>query len=106
MELEPLFEAIGFEAEMSPAMYSPPALGSMLERVPSQFLSGLGSANVADLSKRWAAAMSTSEHTHSIAGDRVSEGWKPEDALAILRPLADLAHKAQPAQQMFLLIET
>jgi hypothetical protein len=107
LELEPLFHALGVETEMSAAMYSPPSLDSMLEQVPPEFLPAMRTTDLTDLSRQWAAAMSTPDHTHSATGQRLSDGWKPDEAFAILQPLADLARNARPrpGQQMFLLTE-
>jgi hypothetical protein len=58
-----------------------------------------------NVAQQWAAAMSTPEHTHSVSGHKLSDGWTPGDALEILRPLADLSKKATAGQQMYLLTE-
>ena len=49
--------------------------------------------------------MSTPEHTHSVTGTKLSDGWTSENASQILEPLVALARKATSRQRLYLLID-
>jgi hypothetical protein len=105
VELIPLVKAAGAAVTLECAMYSPPSSGAILQKLPSDFLAKLGSADQKALATKWAAAMSAPEHTHSVAGVKLSDGWTADEALETLQPLVTLAKKATPGQQMYLLTE-
>jgi hypothetical protein len=91
---------------MECAIYGPPSSGAIVQQLPPEFLAKLGSLDQKRIAKRWAAAMSTREHTHSVSGVKLNDGWTAKEALEILRPLVALAREATVGQQMYLLIET
>jgi len=105
VELTPLFKAAGVETAMECTIYSPPSSGAIFQQLPPAFLANLGSLDQKSIAKRWAAAMSTPEHTHSVSGVKRNDGWTVNEALEILRALVALAHEATAGQQMYLLIE-
>jgi hypothetical protein len=105
VELTPLFKAAGVEAAMEFPIYGPPSSGATVQQLPPEFLARLGSLDQKSIAKRWAAAMSTREHTHSVSGVKLNDGWTAKEALEILRPLVALAIQAAPRQQMYLFIE-
>src|SRR5262249_28346600 len=90
VELGPLFEAAGVAGSPEDAIYSPPSPGAFVQQLPSEFLARLGSLDQMGVSRRWAAAMSTPEHTHSASGVKLSDGWTTTEALEILQPLVTL----------------
>jgi hypothetical protein len=108
VELKPLLQAAGVDGSLECALYSPPSLGAVLEQLPSALPIKLGSLNQRELkaiAKRWAATMSTPEYTHSVSGNKISDGWATDYALAILQPLVALARQAAGGQEMYLLTE-
>ena len=68
LELKPLLKAAGLEGSLEHAIYSPPWSGAVVQQLPPEFLDRLPSLDQKSLAKRWAAAMSTPEHTHSVSG--------------------------------------
>jgi hypothetical protein len=105
VELDPLFKATAVEGSLECALYGPPSLGAVIQQLPPEFLAKIGSLNQKAVAKRWAAAMSTPEHTHSVSGVKLSDGWTTTEALEILRPIVTLARIATAGQRMYLLIE-
>jgi len=105
VELAPLIKAAGAAGAIDCAIYSPPSWGAIVQQLPPEFLAKLSSLNQKTVAKRWAAAVSTPEHTHSVTGKKLSDGWTAEEALGILQPLVALAKKATAGHQMYLLIE-
>jgi hypothetical protein len=105
VEVIPLVKAAGAAAALEPALYSPPSSGAMLQKLPPEFLAKLGSADQKALAKKWATAMSAPEHTHSVTGVKLSDGWTMNEAHELLQPLVALAKKAALGQHMYLLTE-
>ena len=108
VELDLLAEAAGVGGGLEPALYGPPGSGGWVQQLPPDLVPNLAAAGKRDLAgiaRRWAAAMSTPEHTHSATGAELSGGWAPGYARCILDPLADLARRATPGQWMYLLVE-
>jgi hypothetical protein len=105
VELGPLLEAAAVEDSMECAIYGPPSSGAVIQQLPPEFLARLGSLDLKALARQWAARMSTPEHTHSVSGVKLSDGWTAAEALEILRPIAALARKATGGRQMYLLTE-
>jgi hypothetical protein len=110
VELDPLIKAVlGDEgAELEPALFAPPSQGRFVVAFPGSFTEVLSEAEAEradEFARVWASTMSSPEYTHSIAGERVHEGWTVEDALALMHPIVDLAKKATQRQRIYLLIE-
>lgn len=108
IELNELVESAGFKSKVEYSLYCPPSIGASLVRIPSGLparLLRLGDEELSALAHRWAEAMSAPKHTHTTSGLKISDGWKLEDALAILSPLVKLARQAVDGQEMYLLIE-
>ena len=108
IEINELIESAGLQLRADNALYSPPSIGASLVRIPSALLSKLlpmGDEELRSMAHRWTDAMSAPKHTHSTSGLKISDGWKLEDALAILSPLVKLARQAADGQEMYLLIE-
>jgi hypothetical protein len=58
------------------------------------------------LAQKWAATMSSPEYTHSADGSqRLADDWTVDDAQSILKPLSELANKANAGQRLYLLLE-
>ena len=106
IEVEPLLRAIGVGTELESPIYAPPSYGAVLREFSSDFISKLNESDRAGVALLWAAEMSTPEHTHSVTGNKLSDGWTTEQASQILDPLIALAEKASLDQRMYLLIET
>jgi hypothetical protein len=108
VELRPLLQEFGVDAGLECAIYSPPSAGAVVQQLPSELLPKLGSLDQTGLkvvAKRWAATMSTPEYTHSVSGEKLSDGWTVSDAMEILKPIVALARKAAGGQELYLLIE-
>lgn len=105
VELEPLLQAAGVATSMEGALYAPPSSGAFVQQLPLEFLATLDSLDLSEVASQWAAAMSTPEHTHSVTGVRLSDGWTAGEALELLRPIAALASRAGTGQRMYLLTE-
>jgi hypothetical protein len=105
IELEPLLRAVGVSAELQVPIYGPPSSGAVLRELPQEFISKLPASDRLGVAQRWAAEMSTPEHTHSVTGNKLSDGWTTEEASQILEPLLALARQASSNQRMYLLIE-
>ena len=76
-----------------------------MQRLPPDFLARLGSLDQKTIAAKWAAAMSMPEHTHSVSGEKIEDGWTESEALELLRRLAALAREGTAGQEMYLLIE-
>jgi hypothetical protein len=105
VELKPLLEAVGVAASMEYAIYAPPSSGSFAQQMPAEFLVRLVSIDLKGVAEKWATVMSSPEHTHSVTGVKLSDGWTEYEALEILRPLVALAQLAKPGQLFYLLTE-
>jgi hypothetical protein len=105
VELEPLLRAVGAGAELQSPLYAPPSSGAALLAFPPEFIPKLSACDELQVATRWAAAMSTPEHTHSASGHRLNDGWTTDEAAQILVPIVSLARQAAPRQRMYLLIE-
>jgi hypothetical protein len=108
VELKPFLESAGVDDRLEPAIYSPPSSSAMVQQLPTELLTKLGSLNqrgLRSVAKRWAAVMSTPEYTHSVSGIKISDGWTVSDAMEIVQPIVELARKAASGQRMYLLIE-
>jgi hypothetical protein len=104
-ELEPLLNAIGVSANLESPIYAPNSSGAALREFPSDFVSKSLANPPDELARRWAAAMSAPEHTHSVTGEKLSDGWTTDEASQILTAILSLALKARRDQRMYLLIE-
>jgi len=105
LELAPLCEAVRLKPELECVIYSPPSSGAVVQQLPAELLAKLASLDDEAVAGRWAAAMSLPEHTHSVSGEKLSDGWVTHDALAKLRALKALAREAAAGQRLYLLIE-
>jgi hypothetical protein len=105
IELAPLLAAVGVSASIDFPIYGPPSASAIVQQLPAEFLVKATSLDQQNVAQTWAAAMSTPEHTHTVSGQKLSDGWTASEALALLQPLVHLAKKASAAQQMYLLIE-
>jgi hypothetical protein len=105
VELVPLLEAVGVSTALECPLYAPPSSGASIDQFPSEFLARLDCIDQAAVAKRWAEAMSTPEHTHSVTGRKLSEGWTTQEALDLLQSLVALAARATKGQQLYLLTE-
>lgn len=98
----------GDEARLTTPLYAHPSLGAGIDQFPVAFTETLIAADesmLRSIAERWAAAMSTPEHTHSVSGKRLYDDWSIDDALALLSPIAQLAMRQAPSQSMYLLYE-
>jgi hypothetical protein len=109
VELGPLAEALGVEPKFEYPLYAPPSWETtLLQELPPEMLPRLLSSDEKELqsvAERWAAKMSTPEHTHSVSGERLCDDWAASDAMDILRPIADLARRSLDSQRLYLLTE-
>jgi len=105
IELEPLLSTIGVTTKLESPIYAPRSSGAVLREFPPDFIPKLIESDQLEVAKQWAAQMSTSEHTHSVAGTKLSDGWTTDQALNILMTIVSLARKAVVGQRMYLLIE-
>jgi hypothetical protein len=105
VELAPALEAAGAPGEMPCPIYAPPSSGAMVQQLPSGLLAHLAELDRNALATKWAAALSTPEHTHSSCGLKLSDGWTTADALDVLEPLLALAPRISPGQELYLLTE-
>lgn len=78
---------------------------AVLREFPPEFVSKLIESDHSEIARQWAAAMSTSEFTHSVTGAKLNDGWTRDQALQILIPIVAVARKASPGESMYLLIE-
>jgi len=105
VELDPLLKAAGVAGSMECALYSPASSGAVVQQFPAELLAKVGSLDQKAVAKRWAAAMSTPEHTHSVTGVKLSDGWQASEAESILESLVALARRASAGHQLYLLTE-
>jgi hypothetical protein len=109
LELDELGETFELKPAVEDALFSPPSWGgAQVWHVRPELLTALlalGDEELEARARRWAEAMSTPNHTHTVSGDKISDGWKPSDALRILQPLITLARKAAQGQALYLIIE-
>ena len=110
VELDPLIGIVtGIdEKRLETPLYAHPSLGSWIAQFPSDFFEHLTAAEEAAITavaEKWAATMSTPEYTHSMDGNRLSEGWTVEDASGILSNITELARRQEPGQSLYLLTE-
>jgi hypothetical protein len=108
IELNPLGQALEVESAVETALYGPPSAGASLDRVRPELVAALQALDkkaMKAVAKQWAATMSSREHTHSVTGHRISDGWRVGDALEVLGPLAELATEADDGDGMYLLVE-
>jgi hypothetical protein len=105
VELDPLLKAAGVEGSIEFAIYGPPSSGAVVQQLPAEFLAKLGSLDEKVVATHWAAAMSTPEHTHSVRGVKLSDGWTESEAQEILKPLVSLARRASSGHQLYLITE-
>jgi hypothetical protein len=108
LETAALGQAVGIETKLEAPLYAPPSTSAGLVEVPPQFISQLamlGDDGQMEIAEKWAAIMSSPEHTHSVGGEKLNDGWKRDEAIAFLQPISALARKAQDRHRMYLLIE-
>ncbi len=108
VELRPLARSVDIEPKFECPLYSPPSSGSALYVLSPNLLfklSMLDEQGLETVAEKWAAEMSTPNHTHSVSGIKLNDGWTTREAIEILRPIVELARKASAGQQMYLLIE-
>jgi hypothetical protein len=105
LQLNPLVAALGISAKLHSPLYGPPSIGAVLREFPPDFIPKLQACDQRAVARQWAAEMSTPEHTHSIAGDKLSNDWRPEDALALITKILELTRQASADQRLYLLIE-
>ncbi len=104
-EIDPSLHTLGITTRLECPIYAPPSAGAVLREFPPESVSKLVASDRREVAQRWAAAMSTPEHTQSASGNRLNDGWTTDDAAQILTPLILLAGGAVPGQKLYLLIE-
>lgn len=105
IEIEPLLGAIGVNRKLESPIYAPPSSGAVLRGFPPDFISTLIGINPGQIAQQWAAEMSSPQHTESVTGNKVSDGWTTGEASQILTPIVSLARQASSDERMYLLIE-
>lgn len=110
VELEPLVASATEmeEPRLTTPLYAHPSFSAGIEQFPDEFVAHLKAADnskLRSMAEKWAASMSTPEHTHSASGRRLYDDWTVDGALSILNPIADLAKQSNNDQSMYLLIE-
>lgn len=108
IELEELAQTLGATSEFKDALFSPPSFGAMLQQLPSDFVSKLAALDprgLETIAGRWAAVMSTPDHTHTVSGKKISDGWNVSEAQEILEPIVSIARQISADQKMYLLVE-
>lgn len=110
VELEPLVAVVldDDEIRLESALYAHPSLGCGIEQFPDDFVARIktaGDSSLHAVAEKWAARMSTPEHTHAVSGERLEDDWTVDDALTILKPIVELARKQADGQSMYLLME-
>src|SRR5262249_44280834 len=93
IEVEPLLRAIDVGTKLESPIYAPSASGAVLRQFPANFNAKLRESDRVGVARQWAAEMSTPEHTHSVTGNKLSDGWTTEQASQILNSLIALAEK-------------
>ncbi|MGN6366808.1 MAG: hypothetical protein ACTHN5_00825 [Phycisphaerae bacterium] len=105
IELEPLLKAIGVNIKLDSPLYAPPSSGVVLQEFPPDFLAKLIESDPLEVTRKWAAEMSGPEHTHSVTGRKLNDGWTTDQASQVFTPIASLARRASLEQRMYLLTE-
>ncbi len=108
IQLDPLGEACGLGRVLKSALFCQPDLSSQLLQLHAglvEILSSIEGRTLKKCAKRWAKLMSHRNHTHSMTGVRMREGWKRDHAMAILNPLQELAIRCDNGKAVYLLIE-
>jgi hypothetical protein len=108
VELDALAEAANLPTALEDALFSPPATGAVLQRIPPALLKKLLELDDVGLEKIgtcWASLMSAREHTHSATGVKLNDGWMIGDAHEILQPVVALARQGDGEHGLYLLIE-
>jgi hypothetical protein len=108
VELEKLVKSAGVEGSFEFPLYAPPSSGAMLQETPPSLTARLASLEhrgMEALAQSWAAAMSMPEHTQSVTGVKLSDGWTTSEAMSLLEPIAALAREATGGKGMYLLVE-
>ncbi len=105
IELEPLLTIIGVNPNLESPIYAPPSSAATLHESPPQWVPTLMQIDPREISKQWAAELSTPEHTHAATGAKLSDGWTTDQASQILNAIVSLAQTAASDQRMYLLIE-
>jgi hypothetical protein len=105
VEIDPLGELTDGKPALVEALFAHPSRSAHLltfrESIVEQVLK-----SPQELARKWAARMSTPEHTHSADGSRrLQDDWTVDTALSVLGPLADLVKKARPGQRLYFLLE-
>lgn len=96
------------DVEMEPPLYAHPSVNAGIDQFPIGFPQRLQVADqdmLQSLAKRWAAHMSTSDYTHSVDGDRVSDDWSVDEARGLLEEIVALSRRATSDHAMYLLNE-
>lgn len=108
IELEALGEAAEVHPAIEDALYSPPPHATELFQIRPELISkliSLDNSGIDLIAKLWAEIMSGPDHTHSVSGMKLSDGWQVSDAKEILQPIVDLARRAAGEQAVYVLIE-
>jgi hypothetical protein len=109
IELDALGKTMKVGPGVQDALFSPPSSGGAhIWQIRSELLAALLALDDKGLkaaANDWAGAMSAPEHTQNSEGVTISDGWEPDDALQILRPLVKLARHSAAGQSMYLLLE-
>ncbi len=105
IEIEALAEAADVPTELESPLYAPPTKSDVLFELPADLVKQLVDGNLNEIAESWAEVMSSPEHTHSVAGERIDDGWTTEQALELVELLAELARRATPEQRVYFLIE-
>lgn len=108
IELDPLGEVLGLPLLLETALYAHPGSGASLQRLREELPKKLGVLDdtaIEEVASSWAARMSAPEFTHSVSGNKLSDGWTAEQAIKILQPLVVLSRQADPRAAMYLLTE-
>lgn len=96
----------GDTATLPTALYSPPDSTAALDVFPDAATARLrGLADLGDVARQWATAMSHPDHTHSATGTRLEPDWTEATALSILEPLHGLAQRTSDGSSVYLLVE-
>lgn len=105
VELDPLGAIVDARPSMQVALFGPPPQSCVIYEFRKEVLSAI-LASPDEFARRWAAEMSTTVHTHSQTGVRVSPDWAIEDALRIIEHLRALMEESADSASLYLLIES
>ena len=110
VELEPLVAAATGSQEqyLETPLYPHPSLSAAIQQFPNEFVARLKSADESTLNaiaEKWAAEMSTPDFPHSVSGERIQDDITLDEALSVVRPIADLATKHDHGQSMYVMNE-